>query len=277
MKIRLFQPHALLEPHLSLIWAFESPDGIPDHDAKLIAPNGCMKLLVPYRKRVVSHILGNRNDHAEMSCIVAGQMRQPVRIDAEPGGGTIGFEFKPASARLFFQIGLHELTDGVHGGLEVWGQAGTRLVERLGQIDSLEAKVAYLQHFLCQRLQDRYEDPIASYAVRRIIRSSGFLPISELSDDTGYSRQHLTRTFTASVGLSPKQFARIVRFQQVYDRINAGADASIPLDIYDHYYDQSHFVKEFQAFTGVTPGEYMKLRNEFGKLFYREKDVPFLQ
>jgi len=282
VNIQLFKPAPMLEQHISMIWAFENADdGIAEDDAKLVAPNGCMKLLIPYRKKITSFIGGLSTVHREMSMIVAGQMRQPVQINPEPGGGTIGFEFKPASAALFFGGGMHELTDRVLDGRDLWGSAGERLRERFGNAASTAERVALVQRFLCRFVMERSVNRAVETAVQQIIRSSGLVSVQAISDELAYSRQHLTRLFKQDTGLSPKEFARIARFQQIYAKLNSHSELEGLLDgleeWLDRYYDQSHFIREFQSFVGFTPGEYKRIRNEFGKIFYRNQEVPFLQ
>lgn len=282
MNIQLFKPVPMLEQHISMIWAFENTgEVIAEDDARLVAPNGCMKLLIPFRNNVTSFIKGQAAVHREMSFIVAGQMRQPVQINPEPGGGTIGFEFKPASAALFFGGGMHELTDRVLDAREIWSGAGEWLREQFGNAASTAERVALVQRYLCRFVQERSVNKAVEIAAQQIIRSSGLVSIQAISDELAYSRQHLTRLFKNDTGLSPKEFARIARFQQIYAKLNSRSEPEGLLDglgeWLDRYYDQAHFIREFQSFVGLTPGEYKRIRNEFGKIFYRNQDVPFLQ
>lgn len=277
MNIRIFKPILQLQRHIALIWAFENPEGIPPDDAKLIAPNGCMKLIIPYKKNVTSYIREAVNFHHPMSCFVVGQMRHPVNIETEPGGGTIGIEFNPSSAHLFFKTDLNTFTDQVCNSHDVWGSSGSRMKEHISNIKGVERKIEFLQYYLLRQILDSHSNKVVDYVVKKIIKSSGFVSISQLSEDTCYSRQHLTRLFSQKIGVSPKEFARISRFQQFYSRINTAANYEVPDDLYDHYYDQSHYIKEFQKYVGYTPSEYSKTRNDFGKIFYLHKDVPFLQ
>src|SRR4051794_16625416 len=127
MFVQLFNPIEPLRKHISLIWAFESPEGIPRDDARLIAPNGCMKLIVPFKKRVSSHIGQSINIHAPGSCIIVGQMRNPVNIESEIGGGTIGIELNASAATYFFRPRLDQFTDQVWSTQEVWDSPGDRM------------------------------------------------------------------------------------------------------------------------------------------------------
>jgi AraC-like DNA-binding protein len=275
--IKWFKPIMPLQRYISRIWAFENPSGIPYDDAKLVAPNGCMKLIVPYKKKVASHIGKMVTAYSPLSCIIVGQQTNPVRIESEAGGGTIGIEFKTSGAGYFFKDRLDLFTNQVSSIQEAWESSGIRMQDQLSNIESIEAKVAFLQKYLIGRFKENRTNQVVDYAIKKIVTSSGFVSISDLSEDIGYSRQHVTRLFKERVGVSPKEIARIVRFQQFYRRINSKAEFNFD-DLYDYYYDQSHFIKEFQNFVGYFPHEYSKIKNDFGKIFYgNDKNVPFLQ
>jgi len=94
----------------------------------------------------------------------------------------------------------------------------------------------------------------------------------------GYTRRHVDREFADNVGLSPKTIAGIVRFQRFY----SGSLASLPQglldqELYDFYYDQAHFIRQFKRFAGLPPGEFRARGNEFGRLFLSPRYVPFVQ
>jgi AraC-like DNA-binding protein len=86
----------------------------------------------------------------------------------------------------------------------------------------------------------------------------------------GYSKRYLDMLFKDHLGISPKTYSGIVRFQSFYklwantDNTNFYAD-----NVYEMYYDQAHFIKEFKKYTGHSPKQYANLKNDFGKIFYR--------
>jgi len=92
----------------------------------------------------------------------------------------------------------------------------------------------------------------------------------ELERKTGYSGRWLYEKFIEKVGLSPKSFS-VVRFMEFYENWakKPGADF-FNENIYDYFYDQSHFIKEVKRFTGLSPLKFVKSGNEFGKIFYKD-------
>ncbi|HYG14269.1 MAG TPA: hypothetical protein VEC12_00845, partial [Bacteroidia bacterium] len=77
--------------------------------------------------------------------------------------------------------------------------------------------------------------------------------------------------FMERAGISPKNLASIVRFQQFYTALAQNREKDfLQKEFYDFYYDQSHFIKDFKRFTGLPPAKLAMSENEFGKIFYKE-------
>jgi AraC-like DNA-binding protein len=100
-------------------------------------------------------------------------------------------------------------------------------------------------------------------AVQRILGARGNLRIGGLALELGISRQQLAKQFAVHVGVTPKMLARVMRTQAALARADA-ARAAFPREIdwsaiaYDlGYYDQPHFIDDFKALTGSTPGEWV--------------------
>ena len=97
--------------------------------------------------------------------------------------------------------------------------------------------------------------------------SDGRIAIQQLAQQTGYSRRYLDLLFREHVGLSPKVLAGIFRFQKFYRKWATGQSFDlVKEDLYEHYYDQSHFSKEFTKMTGHPPRKFFaEVSNEFGR------------
>jgi AraC-like DNA-binding protein len=83
--------------------------------------------------------------------------------------------------------------------------------------------------------------------------------LDQLSDEIGYSQKHFIHLFTQQVGVSPKQYLKIMRFQKVISAIeNRESIRWSKIALESGYYDQAHFIHDFRLFSGFTPNEYMK-------------------
>jgi AraC-like DNA-binding protein len=146
---------------------------------------------------------------------------------------------------------------------------GRELQERISEITDIDEKVRYAeQFFFKQMLALNKLDPITEFAIHQITSQKGLISINDLSNEMGYSRRYLLNKFKDNVGLSPKEFTNIVRFSEVYKRINQNLLKEDKL--YEFYYDQSHYIREFKRYTGLSPGEYVLQSNKLGSVFFNE-------
>ncbi|MCX8131671.1 MAG: AraC family transcriptional regulator [Clostridia bacterium] len=265
---KLHSPHKLLKPYIHRIWIFESKYGIPNDDMKMITPNGEVKLIIMYRSNVNCRIENYSWDFSEHSFAIIGQTTKPAIIDPQGCFGTIGVEFRPFGAVNFFSIPLYELTNQFYHADEVLNRIGCELQKRIADSKSVEEKIFILESFLLNQLfSSRKAASFIEYAANQITLKNGVINISELITDTGYSKRHFDRKFKEHIGVSPKELARVLRFQAFYSKIAMNKN-DIRDQMYDFYYDQSHFIKEFKRFTGLTPKEYFKQDNNFAKTFF---------
>ena len=178
-----------------------------------------------------------------------------------------GVHFKPGGAAPFLQLPISELRNQVVPLEAIWGhRRASELRERLHSASSVQAGLGLLEQFMLERLcivDERLG--LVRRAVSEIMRREGSLRIGELSEYVGVSHNHLGTQFNRLVGLTPKELARVCRFARVLRSI----DPARPLDWtrlahQSGFYDQSHFNKDFLAFTGLTPTDFLQQRLRLG-------------
>ncbi|CAL1521107.1 AraC family transcriptional regulator [Chitinophaga sp. MM2321] len=264
-------PCPALQSYIEQIWVFESSTGIPPGDLALIVPNGMLKMIIPYKSAISSSRIGFADTHRESSIILIGQMDTPATIVSEGNCGSIGIEFKPFAAYRFFQVAMHELTNKVLTLETILGKAGRQLQEVVANETKVHRKIALTEQFLLRQLQVlNKEDVIVDYAAQQIFTNNGLITMEELSRKLGYTRRYLDIRFAQCMGLNPKTLAAVSRFQLFYKAYNQREVIHFfGKDLYDYYYDQSHFIKEFKRFTGFSPTRYARQDNAFGRIFYK--------
>lgn len=183
-------------------------------------------------------------------------------LDWPPDMKLFGVRIKPAGAYPFLQLPLSELHNRVVPLDAIWGHFAAEIRERLGDAPTIQAGFALLEQFLLARL---CEAPlglnVVQGAIAEMIQSHGTLSIRALSDQIGISQNHLGTQFKQRVGIAPKELARLIRFEHVLQSIDPVQPVSWVWVAHScGYYDQSHFNKDFVAFTGHTPTEYLQLR-----------------
>jgi len=171
-----------------------------------------------------------------------------------------------------FLAGLHDravLTGhtGVQHGIELrlppltayrlLGPGTGRLVQRLAGAPDWSTRFALLDAEFAARLAGT-APPAAevAWALGRLRRHHGRLPVGPLAAATGWSPRHFTARFRAQVGMAPKQFARVLRFQHAVTRMRGALEPCwAEIAAAAGYYDQPHLNRDFRELAGVTPGE----------------------
>ena len=127
-----------------------------------------------------------------------------------------------------------------------------------------------MQDFLLRQLFVSAEDKLFEYCISQIKKTHGRISIKELEKKTGYGSRWLNMKFTDKLGVSPKNFASIVRFNHFYHYFISHSEKPVlKSELYDLYYDQSHFIKDFKRFTGYPPSTLENRMNEFGERYFK--------
>ncbi|MDX1990886.1 MAG: helix-turn-helix domain-containing protein [bacterium] len=132
-------------------------------------------------------------------------------------------------------------------------------IDRLRQLEGYtpSVRIAFIEGWLWRRLDHhRLPDAALRQAVHLLQRTSGQIALPSLETHVNLSYRQLQRKFHHSIGLSPKYFARALRFSQTIGRLLAHPG---PVVIPDGYYDQSHFIRESLTFTGHPPTRLLQL------------------
>lgn len=176
--------------------------------------------------------------------------------------------FHKGKSYPFVEMPLHELTDSVVDGDLVLTPGIMDLREMiLGSVSILQ-KFMIVENYLVKQFHNKLiVNPFIDFAVDKIIRSPNGLTIEEISNKVGYSQKHLIKLFKDHVGLTPKGFLKIIRFQKAIEEISAAKQINwTGIAFESGYYDQAHFINDFRAFSGFTPQQY--LQKQFEHLNY---------
>jgi AraC-like DNA-binding protein len=170
--------------------------------------------------------------------------------------------FTPLGAYLFLRLPMHSLTDCVVELEVLLGAVVTRLEAQLYEATSWSDRFHLIDAFVTERiLASRAPSREVNWAWRALNGSCGPTSIGRLARELGWSPKHLITKFREQIGLPPKTVARIIRFGSALRRLEAAPEsrwAEIALDC--GYYDQPHLIRDFRAFAGSTPSEYLGRR-----------------
>lgn len=173
-----------------------------------------------------------------------------------PNIGTVLVFFKEAGATPFFRQPLHELfRESVSLDNFMLRSELLLLEEQLAEAKTDTQRIAVVEHFLINRMNNTEPDKLVLAALGLIHKSKGNIRVTELMEQLHISQSPLEKRFRQVVGATPKKFASIVRLKNViqqYDTINS----LTALGYETGFYDQAHFIKQFKTFTGDTPEKF---------------------
>lgn len=174
--------------------------------------------------------------------------------------------FRKGAAHPFYPFPMHEITDTVVNADLVYGRRILSLREQLLASKSVEAMFHLVEKFLLEQAGDRIHPESASrcveFTVKNLVCEPHKARLMRLANQIGYSQKHLIDLFKRQVGVTPKRYMRILRFQGAIQKLEAHAS---PPDwtgfaLQAGFYDQAHFINDFRNFSGFTPAEYLRVK-----------------
>ena len=253
-------PNSLLSSSIRSLWYCRAPH-LP-HRRERVLPNGCMQIILnlarghfaergedgaPKRLLPGAIIVGAR---ARYDVVDTVEMEELAGICFQPGGFAGLFRER---ADLFFEQSI-ALED-------VW--AGSRLADRLREVPEPAEKLRTLEMLLTQLLRrGRHGSPLVEQAIHSFRDPA--LSVAECARSAGVSERRLSQVFREQVGMGPKMWCRIRRFQSAVRALHHGVDVRwAELALACGYYDQSHFANDFRAFSGLNPTTYSARRGRW--------------
>lgn len=213
-----------------------------------------------HKRYGVSHDGGAVAAAPEMA-VVGPQSYARARLFMSGSIHVFTIHFRPGGFHALFGTPMPSLVnEGAPAGDVIGAAAGT-LRDAVLRADGFDARVAAAEGWLGRRLPaGRIVDPVARMAAL-LQRSGGRIRIDALARRAGLGDRQFTRRFTAQVGLTPKLFARAVRFNAVLAAREAAPDANWTQLAHDAgYADQSHFIRDCHALAGAAPSDFFARR-----------------
>lgn len=174
-----------------------------------------------------------------------------------------GVRFQPGQGILSKDITMEMI---VNDDIEIDGDIfGKNLTEKIALAKTMSERIeifkkAYEDMVLGRNsLSDK--EKINEYLVNRISRTKGMITMRQLEDETNYSACYLRRIFKSFHGISPKQFAQYIRFQNLLMQADKEGVRYEQVALDCGYYDEPHMMKEFKKYSGVTLEQYRKMIN----------------
>lgn len=258
MKPKIFEPNEELRDFVKCYWTLE---GTKETTPKIntIVPDGTMKMIFHYGD-LYWHHPKNGERFLQPRCFIIGQLTKPYIVEPDGNTGTFVVRFQPNGFQPFSTIPVKEMENKPIALKKLFGNKGEELESKILNANSVSERIKIIELFLFNKLKNQNTiDNIVKSTIEIISTVNGQISVNELSQNNNLNRRVLTRKFSSTTGLSPKQLSKIIRLQTTLKTLlNKDVNKLTDLAYENQYFDQAHFIKDFKEFTGFTPKEFYK-------------------
>ena len=242
MQYREYQPNILLLPYIETYWTGIGFGG--ERESQRILPDGCVDVIFKFDK--IKGIFLAR---------IVGTMTTFFEINYPQTMEMFGIRFKPAGITVFTRVPVNEFTDRDVELALVETLFDKCFYETLPEKQSMEEIITHTDNYLINRIPCLYQfDKQIIRAIDLIFLAKGQLSPAKVASDVCLCQRHFERRFKSAIGISPKTFAKIVRFKQALRYLrNSSYQDLLSVAIECGYYDHTHLIKDFRDFSGETP------------------------
>lgn len=254
MRYREIRPREAAARFVRCYWQLED-DGVGGEPQRIV-PDGRPELILnlgePYQS------LQGSVWKAQPRCFLMGQITRPLFLRSAGPVKVMGVRFHPHTAQAAFGVPMSELTDLGAMALEDFSPVWLRRFEGITEFDELDRVMGGLGNVADSNL---------SLAVQELERTGGLLDVRSVADRMGVSVRQFERRFKAAVGISPKRFGRMQRFQRVFRAVEDGRERWAEVAAWCGYYDQAHLIRDFQEFAGKPPAALLDEQTDLARHF----------
>jgi AraC-like DNA-binding protein len=223
-------------------------------------PSGTFELVISLEDGIRVRSAGLDDWRELVGAVFSGAYSQCFAAAPRADAALLGILFRPGGAFPFLGMPASELADAHVEGTTLWGSSASELRERLLEVSAPDERFDLVEEALLRRLCRKPERHRAVLGALRAIESAEEeVRIRDLAEELGLCQRRLIEVFSAEVGLTPKRYQQIRRFQRVCSQVRNADDpdwAAVAAE--GGYFDQSHLIHEFRRFSGFTPVEFLR-------------------
>jgi len=224
-------------------------------------PDGNVNLIFELTEQV-NPIYDNSTLLEKQSCTkiwFSGIRKNFISIPSGRDSEKIVITFCKGKSYPFVQAPLNEYTDNVVDAELVFSYDILELRERIIEEQNVSSKIDFIENYFLEKYKGKLNNNVfIDYAISYLNNGFDSVSMKKLTDKIGYSQKHFTKIFKDNVGITPKEYSNLIRFQYLINHLNYNNSTDWnDLVSLCGYYDQSHLINSFKHYTGMTPMEYL--------------------
>ena len=248
---------------------FYIKDFVPEHSMERVVPTGHIFIIFEF-DNMTRKVFNNKTLRPEASykkAWVSGMHKEYITISAHRQSEMLVVQFKPAGAYPFFHVPLHSFSGKVADAGHVFGAEILQLRNEMLASGDVSGKFNLIEKWLLKKYDTTKHPPNDLLLFIEKLQKEPVCKLNHIINTYPYTQKQLILHFRKYLGLTPKHYQRILRFNEILKSIQrkeqiSWADIAYGCD----YSDQSHFIKEFFFFSGFNPQEF--IRKELSKEQY---------
>jgi AraC-like DNA-binding protein len=260
MASHRYKPPSPLGDFVQCFWYWE---GIPEgtHTHERLMPNGEATIVFNLKDTPICifHSDDVRRFDTYGHAIVSGPRTNYFVIGSAEQERVMGIQFKPGGSFPFFREPADAIENTSICLEDLWRARVDELLERMLSASDISGMFQILEQDLLDQLARPLAwHPAVDYVLHHFRRIPHLTTVARMTERIGLSPRRFIQLFRQQVGLTPKAFCRVRRFQQALTTVHGAKEVDwtqVALDC--GYYDQPHFIHDFQAFSGMTPSAYL--------------------
>ena len=260
MNIRFFRPSERLQPFIRYYWVLKTNENLDT----LTFPIGCPQLIFHRLNRF--NIPELKAFQARFS--ISGQTNFPARLQSSGDVETIVVVFHPHAISPIFNIPVSTFYNIEIDGYALGDHRLNILADDILLNDNEETAIKTIEKFLLSRLDESglYNFNRVDASLRHLFIDHA-ISVENMAQNSCLSKKQFERVFFNSVGMNPKEYSKVVRFQKSLWLMQKGSRNFTDIAYCCGYSDQSHFIRECRSYSGLTPSELLKAQPVYSDLF----------
>jgi AraC-like DNA-binding protein len=254
--IESINPSGILSKYIKNYYIVEIDNPIDFLPNERIYPCGYATMVFHYGSPSIFQ-KKDSSKYIEPNLVICGQQTKYYDLSLSGKTGMILIVFRPHGVKSFFNFPITELLNENLSLRDLSKNETNELEDRLFNSPNNKQRVIHIEKFLIKRLIHDNEFERVEHAIKIIENSKGQIKAQDIAHEVCLGIKQFERTFSKYVGMNPKKYASIVRFQNVIQLKTKFKNLSMSQLTYDSgFYDQAHFIHDFKSLTGLTPNAF---------------------
>lgn len=249
-------PTGILSKYIQNYFIVETYNSIDFMPKERVYPTGNATMVFHYGSPSIFQ-KKDSSKNIEPNLVICGQQTSYYDLSLSGKTGMILIVFRPHGVKSFFNFPITELLNENLSLQDLLNNETIELEDKLFNSPNNRQRITLLENFLIKRLIHNNEFVRVEHAIKIIENSKGQIKTQDIAHEVCLGIKQLERTFSKYVGINPKKYASIVRFQNVIQMRRKHKNSSMFQLAFDNgYYDHAHFIHDFKSFAGLSPKEF---------------------